>query len=129
MEFSTKSMALCDHCHIGVLRSLYVLSCFHCVHPQLYTVRPQLRSLHPQLPSLRSQLPSLRFQLPSLSFQLCLRCVLSSLYCVLKHKNKMAVVDKRLSVAFPHDLTTFQVFLGCSKDKRRRPICSHEIQR
>ena len=25
--------------------------------------------------------------------------------------------------------TTFQVFLGCSKDKRRRLICSHEMQR
>ena len=25
--------------------------------------------------------------------------------------------------------TTFQVFLGCSKDKTRRPICSREIQR
>ena len=116
-------MALCDHCHIGVLRSLYVLSCFHCVHPQLYTVRPQLRSLHPQLPSLRSQLPSLRFQLPSLSFQLCLRCVLSSLYCVLKHKNKMAVVDKRLSVAFPHDFRLlFKYFLGVQRTKEEDPF-------
>ena len=123
-------MALCGHCHIGVLRSLYVLSCFHCVHPRLYTVRPQLRSLHPKLPSLRSQLPSLRFQLPSLcsqlpslSFQLCLHCVLSSLYCVLKHKNKMAVVDKRLSVAFPHDFRLlFKYFLGVQRTKEEDPF-------
>ena len=136
-NFFTKSVALCDHCHIGVLRSPYVLSCFNCVHPQLYTVRPQLRSLHPQLPSLRSQLPSLRSQLPSLrfqlpslcsqlpslSFQLCLHCVLSSLYCVLKHKNKMAVVDKRLSVAFPHNFRLlFKYFLGVQRTKEEDPF-------
>ena len=111
---------------ISVFCVHYVLSCFHCVHPQLYTIRPQLRSLHSQLPSLRYQLPSLRFQLPSLcsqlpslSFQLCQHCVLSSLYCVLKHKNnKMAVVDKRLSVAFPHDFRLlFKYFLGAQRIK------------
>ena len=106
-------MALCDHCHIGVLRSL---------RPQLLSLRA---SLHSQLPSLRYQLPSLRFQLPSLcsqlpslSFQLCQHCVLSSLYCVLKHKNKIAVVDKRLSVAFPHDFRLlFKYFLGAQRIK------------
>ena len=108
---------------ISVFCVHYVLSCFHCVHPQLYTVRPQLRSLHPQLPSLRSQLSSVRFQLPSLcsqlpslSFQLCLHCVLNSLYYVLKHKNKMAVVDKRISVAFPYDFRLlFKYFMGAQR--------------
>ena len=115
---------------ISVFWVHYVLSCFHCVYPQLYTVRPQLRSLHSQLPLLRSQLPSLRFQLPSLcsqlpslSFQLCLHCVLSSLYCVLKHKNKMAVVDKCLSVAFPHDFRLlFKYFLGVQRTKEEDPF-------
>ena len=60
------------------------------------------------LPTLCSQLPILRSQTQEQDG--C--CGQTSFSCV----------STRFS-------TTFQVFLGCSKDKRRRPICSHEIQR
>ena len=131
-------MALCDHCHIGVLRSLYVLSCFHCVHPQLYTVLTSSAAFAASSTAFTafstaftafstaftvfstaftkfSTLPTLCSQLPILHSQTqeqdgC--CGQTSFSCI----------STRFS-------TTFQVFLGCSKDKRRRPICSHEIQR
>ena len=121
---------------ISVFCVHYVLSCFHWVHPQLYTIRPQLRSLHSQLPSLRSQLPSLRFQLPSLcsqlpslSFQLC-QHVFSAPYTAFSNtRTRWLLWTNVFQLRFHTISTTFQVFLGCSKDKRRRLICSHEIQR
>ena len=60
------------------------------------------------LPTLCSQLPVLRSQTQEQDG--C--CGQTSFSCV----------STRFS-------TAFQVFLGCSKDKRRRTICSHEIQR
>ena len=99
----------------------YVLSCVRCIltaftafstafiaFSTAFTVFSTAFTKFSTLPTLCSQLPILRSQTQEQDG--C--CGQTSFSCV----------STRFS-------TTFQVFLGCSKDKRRRPICSHEIQR